>query len=187
MDNIPRTGRIGRFAKIVEKEVDQDVFLRIMQDSDAYAALKPEKKADWWRSALDRLENEIGQDATIEVMQACGRKCCNQGTRKSAKRLMSESDSLHEFLEKASSYGVKEGEIEYKALDEKTISGHFYRCFCGQVKQSTIPFSSLVYCQCSAEFHKQYFEAALEREVQVEITQSILNGAEHCEFLIHLR
>lgn len=38
--NIPRTGRIGRFANITEKEVDQAVFLRIMQDSEHFASYK---------------------------------------------------------------------------------------------------------------------------------------------------
>ena len=185
-DNIPRTGRIGRFAKIVEKGVDQDRFHRIMQDSEMYAGFKPDKKAAWWKSAMDRLENEVGEEDAIEIMMSCGRKCCNQGTRKSAKRLMSESSSFQEFLEKASSYGVKEGEIEYKALDEKTVVGHFYRCFCGQVRQNTSPFPKTTFCQCSVEFHKQYFEAALGQPVQVEILQSILNGAEFCEFIIQI-
>ena len=156
-NNIPRTGRIGRFAKIVEKEVDQASFLRIMQDSGTYATFKPDKKAAWWKSAIDRLENEIGEPETIEIMRSCGQKRCNQGTRKSAKRLMRESSSHQEFLEKASAYGVQEGEIAYKAVDEKTIVGHFYRCFCGQVKQTASPFPKTTFCQCSAEFHKQYF------------------------------
>jgi predicted hydrocarbon binding protein len=99
---------------------------------------------------------------------------------------MSESSSFQEFLEKASSYGVKECEIEYKALDEKTIVGHFYRCFCGQVKQTTSPFPKTTFCQCSAEFHKQYFEAALEKPVRVELVQTIISGAPHCEFMIHI-
>jgi hypothetical protein len=43
-NNIPRTGRIGRFAKIVEREVDQASFLRIMQDSGTYATSKPRSK-----------------------------------------------------------------------------------------------------------------------------------------------
>jgi hypothetical protein len=55
---IPRTGRIGRFAKIIEQKVDQDVLLGIMRDSDNYAALRPGKKADWWRSAVERLEKK---------------------------------------------------------------------------------------------------------------------------------
>jgi predicted hydrocarbon binding protein len=99
---------------------------------------------------------------------------------------MSESSSLREFLKKASTHGVKEGEIEYKAVNENTIVGHFYRCFCGQVKQTTVPFPKTTFCQCSVEFHKQYFEAALGQPVQVEITQSIINGAEYCEFIIQI-
>ncbi|KAA3657172.1 MAG: hypothetical protein DWQ04_28915, partial [Chloroflexi bacterium] len=137
--SIPWTGRIGRFAKILEKEVDEETLQSVMKDSDVYASFKPEQRADWWKTAVSRLQTSMGTQSAIEVMQACGRKCCNQGTRKTAKRLMSESKSLEDFLEKSSSYGVKEGEIEYRAVDEKTIVGHFYRCFCGQVKQFKSP------------------------------------------------
>ena len=185
-DKIPKIGRIGRFAKIIEKEVGQEALIRIMQDSDIYESFKPEKKAAWWMCAVDRLEKEIGHQKSIEIMQACGSKCCSQGHRKTAKRLMSESNSIQEFLEKASKYGVKEGEIKYKLYDENTIIGHFYRCFCGQVKKTKTPFKSKVYCHCSAEFHKQFFEAALEKTVKVEITQSIISGAESCEFIVHI-
>ncbi|KAA3646721.1 MAG: hypothetical protein DWQ07_10980 [Chloroflexi bacterium] len=184
--DIPRTGRIGRFANIVEKEMDQDVFLRVLHDSDVYASYKPPKKAAWWQAAVERLENEVGEQAAIEVMQACGRKCCSTGHRKTAKRLMSESNSLEDFLEKSSTYGVKEGEIEYKLIDENTIIGHFYRCFCGQVKQTQALFDNTTYCNCSAEFHKQFFEAALERPVEVEIVHSIICGAEDCEFMVRI-
>jgi len=183
---IPRTGRIGRFAKIIEKEVDQEALQRIMQDSDIYESFKPDKKAAWWKSAVERLEKEVGERESIKIMQACGRKCCSEGHRKIAKRLMSESNSIQEFLEKVNKYRVKEGEIDYKLKDEKTIIGHFYRCFCGQVKQAKTPFQNRIYCHCSAEFHKQFFEAALGKKVKVEILQTIIIGAKSCEFIIHI-
>ena len=183
---IPRTGRIGRFAKILEKEVDQETLIRIMQDSNIYNSFKPDKKAAWWMHAVDRLEQEIGKQKTIEIMKACGKKCCGQGNRKIAKRLMSESNSIQEFLEKTNKYGVKDGELEYNLKDEKTIIGHFHRCFCGQVKHAKTLFKNKIYCHCSAEFHKQFFEAALEKTIDVEITQSIISGAKSCEFIIHI-
>lgn len=184
--NIPRTGRIGRFAKIIEQQVDPDTLQRIMHASEDYKSLKPIEKAEWWRSAVERLEDEVGEYQAVEIMKACGRKCCGQGNRAAAKRLMLESDSLEEFLSKASAYGVKDDEIEYKLQDENTIIGHFYRCFCGQVKRTKTPFDNLTFCHCSAEFHKQFFEAALEQSVTVEIRQSIISGAENCEFVIHI-
>ncbi len=45
ISKIPRTGRIGRFAKIVESKAGKDSFLKIMEKSDEYAKYKPEKKA----------------------------------------------------------------------------------------------------------------------------------------------
>lgn len=185
-ENLPRTGRIGRFVNIVEEQVDVESLLKIMQDADCYSAFKPEGKANWWKSAIERLSQEIGEPRAIEIMQACGRRCCNQGNRKTAKRLMAESGSLQEFLVKASEYGVKPGELEYKLKDKNTVIGCFYRCFCGQVKKIKEPFPNLTYCNCSAEFHKMFFEAALEKSVSVEVTQSIINGADHCEFVIHI-
>ncbi len=157
-----------------------------MLDADVYASFKPKGKAKWWKSSIDRLTDELGETQAIEVMQACGRKCCNQGNRKTAKRLMAESGSLQEFLIKVSEYGVKSGELEYVLKDKNTVIGRFYRCFCGRVSKTQETFPNLIYCNCSAEFHKQFFEAALEKPIAVEITQSIINGSDYCEFIIHI-
>lgn len=110
--NMPQGGRIGRFAKFVKNEVEPDALENVLQDADRYKSFKPDKQAAWWRCAVERLEDEVGEHNAIKVMQACGRKCCGQGHRKTAKRLMDESASIQEFLHKASSHGVKEGEIE---------------------------------------------------------------------------
>ena len=185
--DIPKTGRIGRFAKIIEKDLGEDLLLEVMQDSDKYASFKAPEKAAWWSSAVERLEKVAGNEKAIDIMTQCGQKCCGLGMRKTAKRLMNESKSMEEFLEKASTYEVKEGEIEYKLKDANTIIGTFNRCFCGQVKQTKMPFKNKTYCQCSAEFHKQFFKAALEKPVEVELIQSIISGAKTCKFIIHIK
>ncbi len=183
---IPKTGRIGRFAKIIEKDLGESMLLNVMQDSDKYSSLKAPEKAEWWKSAVERLEKGMGVEGAIEIMRSCGRKCCGQGIRKTAKRLKNESKSMEEFLEKASTYEVKDGDIEYKLEDDKTIIGIFNRCFCGQVKQIQVPFENEIYCQCSAEFHKQFFEAALESPISVELVESIISGSKTCKFIMHI-
>jgi hypothetical protein len=184
--NIPKTGRIGRFAKIIEEDLGEETMLDVMQKSETYSSLKAPQKADWWRSAVERLEKGVGSEKAIEIMNSCGARCCGQGNRKTAKRLMNESKSIEEFLHKASTYGVKEGEIEYTLKDENTIVGTFNKCFCGQVKQTKIPFENKTYCQCSVEFHKQFFQAALEEPISVELNQSIITGADSCKFIIKI-
>jgi predicted ArsR family transcriptional regulator len=185
--NIPKTGRIGRFAKIVEKSTKADVYLRIMEDSDVYNSFKPEQKAQWWKTAVEKLEKEVGTSAAVEVMQTCGTKCCGAGQRKTARKMMNESSSIEEFLEKLSVYGVKDGELEYNLVDSNTIIAKHNRCFCGQVKKSKELFINNTYCQCSVEFNKTFFEAALEKAVDVKLKQSILNGDEFCEFEVKIQ
>ena len=186
LHNIPRTGRIGRFAKIVESKTAKDSYIRIMEKSDEYNKYKPDKKALWWKNAVERLENELGIDKAIEIMRTCGSKCCGKRQRKTAKRLMNESSSLEDFLERVSKHEVKEGELEYKLINDNTIIGKHNKCFCGQVKKSKELFKNKTYCQCSVEFNKQFFEAAFEKPVNVELKQSIINGGDFCEFEIKI-
>ena len=182
--DIPKTGRIGRFAKIVESKTANESYLKIMEKSGEYGRYNAADKALWWDNAVERLESELGTDGAIEIMRTCGSKCCGKGQRKTAKRLMSESSSLEDFLERISKHDVTEGELEYKLLNESTIIAKHNKCFCGQVKKTKKRFTSTTYCQCSAEFNKQFFEAALEKPVNVELKQSIITGGDCCEFMI---
>lgn len=184
LQKIPRTGRIGRFAKVIESKTNDYTFLRIMKKSSEYDKLKPDKKSLWWNNAVERLESELGTEGAVDVMRTCGSKCCGQGQRKTAKRLMSESSSIEDFLDKVSNYEVKDGELEYKLVNNNTIIGKHNKCFCGQVKKSAELFKNKTYCQCSVEFNKQFFEAAFEKPVDVKLLQSIINGGDFCEFEI---
>ena len=183
-NEVPKNGRIGRFAKILVDKADNKSFEKIMKDSPEYGTYKPEMKAQWWKNAVEKLESELGTEKAVEVMNACGSKCCGKGQRKTAKRLMKESSSIENFLEKVSKYEVKDGELEYKLINENTIIAKHNRCFCGQVKKSKELFKNTTYCQCSVEFNKQFFEAAFEKPVEVDLKQSILNGGDFCEFEI---
>jgi hypothetical protein len=186
LENIPKTGRIGRFAKIVKSKTAGDSYIRIMKKSDEYNRYKPDKKALWWKNAVEILENEVGVDKAMEIMRTCGSKCCGLGQRKTAKRLMKESSSLEDFIERVSKYEVKEGELEYKLINDNIIIGKHNKCFCGQVKESKESFRNKTYCQCSVEFNKQFFEAAFEKPVHVELKQSIISGGDFCEFEIKI-
>lgn len=186
ISQIPKTGRIGRFAKILETACPEQSFLKIMSNTGKYNSLKPQGKALWWKQAMSNLENELGTKAAIKIMKECGNKCCGKGQRDTAKKLMDESVSIKEFLKKVSLYGVKEGEIDYELINNNVIIGKHNRCFCGLVKKSDDNFPNSVYCQCSVEFNKQFFQAAFNKVVEVELKQSILTGGSCCEFKIKI-
>lgn len=184
---IPRTGRIGRFAKILEKEIGSSLFIDIMDGSNNYDSLSSDKKALWWKNAVEKMEELLGKNKSISIMTECGSKCCGTGQRNTAKRLMNESKSIEDFVNKIANYEVKDGELEYKLIDKNTIVARHNRCFCGQVKGFNELFKNDTYCQCSVEFNRQFFQAAFNKPVEVKLVQSILNGATCCEFNIKIK
>ena len=185
-NNIPKTGRIGRFAKIAEKKTSKEEFLQILKNSNKYAIYKPVEKANWWKLAIEKLEEKTGKQNAIEVMKTCGSKCCVNGQRKTARKLMKESFSLKEFLEKFINYGVKDGVLGYEIIDDNNFITRHNKCFCGQVKQLNGIMKNDIYCQCSVEFNRQFFIAAFEKPVEVKLKQSILTGGTCCEFEIKI-
>jgi len=180
-DKIPKTGRIGRFAKILEKEVSKELMFKVLHDSDKYNSYSPSEKAEWWKDVITRLENEIGTVKTKEILNICGSKCCGQGHRRTVRKKFEESNSIEEFLKKISIKGVT-----YELVDKNTIVAEYQRCFCGQVKGSTTTFPSMTYCQCGTEFNRYYFSSAFGKPVEVELIKSVISGSDSCKFFIHI-
>ena len=117
-DKIPQTGRIGRFVKILEKEVSKDSMIRILQDSEKYKKYSPSKKAEWWKNTINQMENEIGKEKTKEILFICGSKCCGQGHRNKVRKKFEDSKTIEEFLDKisliySSSCGTKRSSSTY--------------------------------------------------------------------------
>ena len=181
---LPKGGRIGRFIKILEKKFDEDIVLGIVERAEIYDSLSAEQKSEWWRNAVKKMERALGTEQAVQTMTSCGAKCCGRGQRATARRLMEEAGSLENFLKKISKHGVKDGDLTYTLIDEHTIIAKHNKCFCKQVSKSKEPFQSLTYCQCSVEFNKQFFTAALARDVRVELLDSIICGGTSCTFKI---
>jgi len=180
-DKIPRTGRIGRFVKILEKEVTKNVMIKILKDSDKYNSYNPSKKAEWWKDAIIRMEYEIGIEKTKEILCKCGQKCCGQGHRKTVRTKFEESKSIEEFLEKIS---IKD--VTYELINKNTIVAEYQRCFCGNVKKVKTAFPNLTYCECGTEFNRQYFSSAFDKPVEVELIKSVISGSDRCKYVIHI-
>lgn len=181
---MPQTGRIGRFIRILRQRAGADIAVEILHDATQYDSLKPSEKSNWWNRTVGETEKRIGTGATMGIMRECGSKCCGAGQRNTARRLYQEAGTIQRFLDKISRHDVKQGDLTYSMTDENTILAEHNRCFCQQVAHGTQRFQSLLYCQCSAEFNRQFFSAAFGREVDVELLQSIICGANTCRFKI---
>lgn len=183
-ETLPQTGRIGRFIRILKQHAGTEVATEILRDAAKYDSLKPSEKSNWWNKTVNETERRIGMGETIAIMRECGSKCCGTGQRNTARRLYLAAGTMQRFLDNISRHDVKAGDLTYTMIDENTILAEHNRCFCQQVAHCASRFETLTYCQCSAEFNRQFFSAALERDVRAEILQSIIGGAESCKFKI---
>jgi predicted ArsR family transcriptional regulator len=181
---IPKSGRIGRFAKIVEEETGREVVEKVMQDADQYKSYNYVRKAAWWKRVIEELEKLIGREKSCEIMEKCGRKCCGPTSRKKAKEARGESESIEGLVKGMNENGIGGGRLTLK--DETTVQGGYDHCYCGQVKHTAEVFPE-IYCHCSVGWYKQLFESALGTPVEVELVQSIITGADTCEFIIHVK
>ena len=181
---MPQTGRIGRFVKILRTKAGDEAFLEILRNANSYKSFDAKEKSAWWKRAVEVMERLLGKETAIGIMTECGAKCCGKGQRDTARRLYAESGSLLKFLERISIYEVKEGDLRYTLKDAHTIIAEHHKCFCKQVASAREPFASGTYCQCSVEFNRQFFSAALGRQVHVELLQSIINGGDSCKFRV---
>ncbi|MDH5714467.1 MAG: DUF6144 family protein [Candidatus Aminicenantes bacterium] len=179
---IPKTGRIGRLARNIEQETNRAVLLKVMQDFDQFqSASDKAMKAEWLKGAIERLEKLVDKETAVKIMESCGLECCSSAVIKRAKQLMSKSSSIAEFLNKFSAGGYR-----FILKDNNIIIGTYNKCYCGQVKHTKETFITNTYCQCGVGYLRQLFQSALEKPVKVELIQSIITGAERCEFIINI-
>jgi hypothetical protein len=182
----PKNGRIGRFIKIVQENIDPAIYTSFLRDANIYENLSPMEKSLWWRRAIEEMEKAVGYKCSANIMTKCGNKCCGIGQRKTARRLFLASGSIEGFLKTISKHDVKEGDLTYTLVDKSTIIAEHNKCFCKQVSNSSKKFNTKVYCQCSVEFNRQFFKNALDQEVHVELIQSIICGGKSCKFIVKI-
>jgi hypothetical protein len=95
--------------------------------------------------------------------------------------------------------GVREGNIMYETkipymtveyLEEADAQKRRYLyCHCSWVRESLNTDAVQVppvFCNCSAGFHKKYWEVVLGQPLKAEVLETVLAGGERCRFAIHL-
>jgi hypothetical protein len=78
--------------------------------------------------------------------------------------------------------------IEYLAETDETMKRYYY-CHCPWARDSLIRDDvqiSPTFCNCSAGFHKKYWEGVLDQPLKAEVLETVLDGDMWCKFAIHL-
>jgi hypothetical protein len=183
-------GRIAKLAETLkEAGIDQAIRDQIMDGGEAIRkSTKPEKKADWLRDAMFRMDKLLDTDTRYAVREACA--CCLGGKRlKMVKEIAKNNASLEDRIVAANEAKLVFGH-SVTMQDDGTVLVCFgpdgepptYRCPCLPKAKAPLP---ITYCYCCGGHVKHHLQIALGRKLACRVRSSVLSsgGKKVCSFL----
>ena len=175
--------KLHRFLDNLDSHVSKRVHEQLMKNRVSYDTLTSgTQTASWIGNLLDELVDDIGVDKAKVVMEGCGQQCIGQSVLDKARFLKHHSSNIDEFLEKLNDAHIGGGKLR---RENDVIYASYERCYCGSVSKTRQPISA-IYCQCSCGWYRKLFETILHKPVTVELIDSIIHGADTCQFIIHI-
>ena len=180
--------RIGHLEEQLEiAGIDQGIIDRIMEGGeDILRKTSPEKKADWMRGAMIRMDNLLDIETRKAVREGCA--CCLGGQRlKISQGIARDNDSLEDRIKAANEasfvFGnsvtmTENGEILVRFFPEGLDQ---YKCVCLPQAKESIP---ITYCYCCGGHVKHHLQIALGLGLDCTVRSSALasGGKKPCTF-----
>jgi len=182
-------GRIDKLAQNLEKAgISQEIVDQVMEGGEAIRrGTKPEKKAEWMKGAMHRMDKLLDRQTRYAVREGCA--CCLGGKRlKTVKEIAKQNETLEDRV--------------LAANEAKSVFGHSvtleedgrvrvcfspdglpqYRCVC--LPKAKEPLS-ITYCYCCGGHVKHHLQTALDRKLECRVRSSALSsgGRKPCTFI----
>jgi hypothetical protein len=178
--------RIGRLAEQLETAgVDKAKIDGIMEDGEkVLRKTSPEKKADWLRGAMFRMNKLLDMETRKAVREGCA--CCLGGKRlETSKKIVRDNDSLEDRI-KAANEAHYVGSVRMQANGEVLAQFDMqkeapYHCYCLPQASKPLP---ITYCYCCGGHVKHHLQIALGRKLDCTTLASALSsgGKKPCTF-----
>jgi len=183
--------RIGELAKqLAIAQIDPEIINQIMESGrDILRKTSPEKKSDWMRGAMFRMNKLLPLAVRKSVREGCA--CCLGGKRlKTSQTIAYENTTLEERI-KAANAANYVGSITLQ--EDGKIVALFnlqkqppYRCYCLPQAKKPLP---ITYCFCCGGHVKHLLQIALGRELDCTTISSALSSGwqKPCTFSLRIK
>ena len=172
--------------------IDRKIIDQIMEGGeDVLRKTSPEKKADWLRGAMSRMNRLLDSKTRKAVREGCA--CCLGGQRlEISKGIAEENESLEDRIKAANEapfvFGdsvtmMENGEILVRFFPEGLDQ---YRCVCLPKAKEPLP---ITYCYCGGGHVKHHLQIALGRKLDCTVVSSALSsgGKFPCTFSFKIK
>ncbi len=133
---------------------------------------------DWVRALMTGMDNQLEEGTRVKLMESSGRACARRGAIKAALECKGDLDQFLATMKKWVG-------AENVHRNGKKVQLVYSKCLCPLVQSGSERLSD-TYCNCSRGWVKEMFEAVCEREVGVELTESIKRGGKVCRFIVQV-
>ena len=174
---IPSTGRLGSLAKTIAEETSKKILDEVFQDFNP--ALKGQKQAEWVLTMIKKLEQKVGLELTINIIEQNGRESCGKGFKNTVIKLMNKADSVKDFVSNLQEHYKRSSFFEF--IDDNTLIGGHRKCFT-MIKSALKPIDSQIFCHYCVGHGKEFYEAAFGKSVNAQIIKTVMTGGDTCKF-----
>lgn len=132
----------------------------------------------WIKSVIQLMDQELQREEMGRILEKCGRGCAfgSGWVEKIQKANLNPEnhDEIFQTLKSPDFFGdrISKGDDCFYTTCEQ--------CFCPYVNDN-VQETPGSYCECTKGWTKQVFETAFQRQMEVEIEQTIIRGAEYCK------
>ncbi len=168
---------------VINNLTQTESFAGIRDQDEKMKALQSQKQfiENWLSDLLESMEKNIDRDMQEKIVGECGVACFNRFQFKKDIAMNSGGD-----LEKLIENYRKNFEIWQDGDNVHIRYGEISKqCYCPAANYRT-PKPDDIHCECTRNTHKAVFEAALKKEFNVEIVETLRRGGKTCHFIVYL-
>lgn len=135
----------------------------------------------WLKALLESMEKNLDEEKRKEIFNATGSFCAQAHAAALFREIKTETNDLNELID---ILNEKLKGTRWKLTDDKKLEIVYEQCYCPFINAKL--HSSPIQCDCSTGWLKENLEILFNKDINVELQESVLKGANQCTFIAEI-
>lgn len=168
-------GHSVRMVESVRKILNEDAARELEEKLPLSASADIDKRFEWANEVCNFLSERYDNDTIMRIREQC---ICNDG-KETAKKLIkyrNQTNSIPEFVQR---FNEKENFASLEYINDHNIFFCYPQCYCSCVKRVNKQLPE-IWCYCTLGYAKGVFQEVFQKEVKVQLKESVKTGGKRC-------
>jgi hypothetical protein len=176
---------LNGFKTIVSEQLGTETYQKVIKNCNKCKSVENDNEmAICVKDIMENFDTIVDEkEKRSKVMETMGYYCFQNHFLSRALQVKNQSRNIEEIIKNLNQII---GDEEHFKLKGNKIEANFNQCYCDVgVKVTKEPLPK-TYCYCSLGWLKDLFKILIEKNVDVEMLETIVSGDDACKFVIHL-